>query len=53
MLGNSQLPFNNSPYLNMNQAWLWFEKEADTEDYGFDGGFHLDLIADIDALGLY
>jgi len=41
MLGNSQLPFNNSPSLNMNQAWLWFEKEADTEDYGFDWGFHV------------
>ena len=31
MLGNSQLPFNNDPHLNVNQGWLWFQKEADTE----------------------
>ena len=33
----------------MNQAWLWFEKEADTEDYGFNWGFHVDLIAGVDG----
>ena len=43
MLGNSQLPFNNDPHLNVNQGWLWFQKEADTENDGVYWGFHVDL----------
>ena len=49
MLGNSQLPFNNDPHLNLNQGWLWFEKAADTEGAGWDWGFHVDLIAGVDG----
>ena len=49
MLGNSQLPFNNDPNLNVNQAWLWLAKEADTENDGAYWGFHVDLIAGCDG----
>ena len=49
MLGNSQLPFNNDSHLNVNQAWLWFDKEADTENDGIYWGFHIDLIAGVDG----
>ncbi|OUT66851.1 MAG: hypothetical protein CBB70_09660 [Planctomycetaceae bacterium TMED10] len=49
MLGNSQLPFNNDPHLNVNQGWLWAEKEADTENDGVYWGFHVDLIAGCDG----
>ena len=49
MLGNSQLPFNNDPHLNLNQGWLWFEKAADTEGAGWDWGFHVDLMAGCDG----
>jgi hypothetical protein len=49
MLGNSQLPLNNDPHINLNQAWLWIEKEADTESYNWDWGFHADVIAGVDG----
>ena len=48
-LGNAQLPFNNDPHLNLNQAWLWFEREADTGGYGYDWGYHVDVMAGIDG----
>ena len=49
MLGNSQLPFNNDPHLNVNQAWLWILREADTNGYGWAWGFHTDIIAGVDG----
>jgi hypothetical protein len=49
MVGNAQLPFNNDPHLNINQAWVWFEREADTGGYGTDWGFHVDVMAGIDG----
>ena len=49
LLGNSQLPFNNDPHLNLNQAWFWIERKADTDGSGWDWGFHADLIAGVDG----
>ena len=49
MLGNSQLPFNNDPHINLNQAWFWIEKATDTEGYGWDWGYHADIMAGVDG----
>tara|TARA_Y100001933_G_scaffold48880_1_gene47631 strand:- start:8371 stop:9846 length:1476 start_codon:yes stop_codon:yes gene_type:complete len=49
MLGNAQLPFNNDPHVNLNQAWMWFQKETDTGGYGFDWGYQVDIMAGIDG----
>ena len=49
MLGNAQLPFNNDPHLNINQAWMWFQKEADNGGCGFDWGYQVDVMAGIDG----
>ena len=49
MLGNAQLPFNNDPHLNLNQAWVWFEREADNGGYGYDWGYHVDVMAGVDG----
>ena len=49
MLGNAQLPFNNDPHVNLNQAWMYFQKETDTEGCGFDWGYQIDIMAGIDG----
>jgi hypothetical protein len=42
--------FNTHPgKLNLTQAWLYFEREADAGDYGWDWGYRIDTLYGTDA----
>ena len=42
--------FNNRPYnFDVHQAWLWIERTADNDGYGFDWGFRVDGVYGTDG----
>lgn len=47
--GNAQVAFNNDPNPQINQAWFYLNKDADTESYGWDWGFRVDVMAGSDG----
>lgn len=47
--GNGDLGLSPNPDFNVNQAWLWFGREAKTETNEFDCGFRFDAFYGVDA----